>query len=228
MANIGLTRLYVWKWGTNGKVAMTDEGLSADGVWVLDTTRENGNLGAKTANITGLSGTPTKITGNNEVVDVTNPPSAPSVAIDANAMNFVVKQKILGRQELSAKGVYADSTTIPDCGLAIESYSPTTGKPVFYVFPRGKFTEASQNVQTNTDTAETREDDNLTFTALGYDGLGGQAYATADASQAGFSKQALFDLVAPGQTLVTASSDKTPGNVGVDGPKVSVPSVGDH
>lgn len=215
MANIGLKRLYVWLVGNNGKViADATKGLSTDGIYVIDTNSNDGNLGTKTANITGLSGTPTKITGNNVVVAVTNPPSAPSVAIDANAINFAIKQKILGRVETSVKGVYTDGVILPDAGLIIESTSPTTGQSVFYCFGRGKFTEASQNVQTNTDTAETREDDNLTFTALGTPQFPNEsAVAFADASQSGFTKQGLFDLVAPGQTLVTASTDKTSENV---------------
>lgn len=214
MANIGLKRIYVWLVGSDNKVLTGTNGLSDDGVYVVDTDANKGNLGLKTANITGLSGTVTKIAGNNVVVAVSNPPSAPSVAIDANAINFTIKQKLLGRVETSVKGAYVDGETIPKAGLIIESSSPTTGKSVFYGFGIGQFTEASQNVQTNTDTAEQRDDDNLTFTALGCPHFPNESPVIfGNAAENGFTKNAFFDLVAPGQTLVSASQDKTPGNV---------------
>ncbi|MCT2870527.1 phage tail protein [Limosilactobacillus fermentum] len=211
MANIGLKRIYFWLVGSDGQVIKdTVKGLSTDGVYVVDTNPGNGNLGTRTANITGLSGTPTKIPGNDTIVAVSNPPSAPSVAINANAINFAVKQKLLGRVETKVKGAYTEGTTLPDVGLIIESTSPTSGKPIFYGFGRGKVTEASQNIQTNTDTVETREDDNLTFTALGFSGFPNEAaVAVADASVVSFTKSAYFDMCAPGQTLVTSDSDKS-------------------
>ena len=212
MANIGLKRIYFWLVGPDGQVIKdADKGLSTDGVYVVDTNPGNGNLGTRTANITGLSGTPAKIPGNDTIVDVSNPPSAPSVAIDANAINFAVKQKLLGRVETKVKGAYTDGTTLPDAGLIIESTSPTSGKSIFYGFGRGKVTESSQNIQTNT--AETREDDNLTFTALGFSGFPGEAaLAVADSSVSDFAKSAYFDMCAPGQTLVTSTLDKSIAN----------------
>lgn len=216
MANIGLKRAYVWLLDANNKVLTAEKGgLSADGVYVIDTDANKGNLGMRQANITGLSGTPTKIPGNDVVVAVSNPPSAPSVAIQANAINFEVVNKLLGRVETSVPGVYVDgNATVPNAGLIIESTSPTTGKSVFYGFGIGKFTQTQQNVQTNTDTAETRENDELTFTALGYPGFPDESpVAFADASVSGFTKSAFFDMVAPGQTLVSGSSDKTSANV---------------
>lgn len=211
MANIGLKRIYFWLVGPDGQVIKdADKGLSTDGVYVVDTNPSNGNLGTRTANITGLSGTPAKIPGNDTIVDVSNPPSAPSVAIDANAINFAVKQKLLGRVETSVKGAYTDGTTLPDAGLIIESTSPTSGKSIFYGFGRGKVTEATQNIQTNTDTAETREDDNLVFTSLGFSGFPGEAaIAVADSSVSGFAKSDYFNMCAPGQTLVTSTLDKS-------------------
>ncbi|MDG6770374.1 phage tail protein, partial [Lactiplantibacillus plantarum] len=111
MAALGLNMLYTGIKADDGSTVIdADKGLAAAGVYPIDTSKANGNLGTKTANITGLSGTVSKITGNNEVVDVSNPPSAPSVAIDANEINFIVKQKLLGRVS-DGKGGYIDSDT---------------------------------------------------------------------------------------------------------------------
>ena len=109
MANIGLKMLYVAVKNEDGTTVVDAvKGVSETGVYAIDTNKSHMNLGAKTANISNLSGTPTKITGNNEVVDVTNPPASPTVAITANLINPEVKQKLLGRAQLSDSGLYVD------------------------------------------------------------------------------------------------------------------------
>ena len=74
----------------------------------------------------------------------------------------------------------------------------------------GIFTETTQNVQTNTDTAETRESDTLTFTSMNYDKFGGKNFAFARTNGEGFDTKKLFDTVFPGQTLVTTTGTADP------------------
>ncbi|MBN7275506.1 phage tail protein [Ligilactobacillus pobuzihii] len=201
MAGIGLKMLYVGKKDTDGKV-LTDEkeGLDSTGIFLLDTDKKNLNLGTKTANITGLSGTITKIDGNNETVDTSNPPASPSVAIDANLINYAKKNLMLGRVKNDIGGWF-DGDVLPECGLIVESQSPITLKSVYYCFGRGNFTEAGQNVQTNTSTAETREDDNLTYSALTYPAFNkGKPFAVFYEDDPDFDKAKMMDLVFPGQT----------------------------
>ncbi|TLQ03649.1 phage tail protein [Pediococcus stilesii] len=207
MAGIGLKMIYVGVKNSDGTVNIDEkEGLSKEGVYAVDTDKSKENLGTKTANITGLSGTPTKISGNNEVVDVSNPPSAPTVAWDANLINFEVKQKILGRVANEIGG-YVDGDGSVEAGMIIESQSPITYKSIYYCFGRGTFTETGQNVQTNTDTAETREDDNLSFVALGYDGFNGKPFSVFYEGSPDFDKAKMFEKVFPGQTLITDNSN---------------------
>lgn len=209
MANIGLKMLYVALKNEDGTTIVdATKGLSETGVYAIDTNKSHMNLGAQTANISALSGTPTKINGNNEVVDISNPPSSPTVAITANLINPEVKQKLLGRQQLSS-GVWVDSDKPVYAGLMIVSQSPITLEDVYYSFGLGVFTETTQNVQTNTDTAETRESDTLTFTSMGFSYFNGKNYGFARAGQDSFDKAKLFDTVFPGQTFVTASKDGT-------------------
>lgn len=209
MANIGLKMLYVALKNEDGTTIVdATKGLSETGVYAIDTNKSHMNLGAQTANISALSGTPTKINGNNEVVDISNPPSSPTVAITANLINPEVKQKILGRQQLS-NGIWVDSDKPTYAGLMIVSQSPITLEDVYYSFGLGIFTETTQNVQTNTDTAETRESDTLTFTSMGFSYFDGKNYGFARAGQDSFDKVKLFDTVFPGQTFVTASKDGT-------------------
>ncbi|MFT8725391.1 phage tail protein [Liquorilactobacillus nagelii] len=209
MATIGLRMLYSGIKNDDGSVAADAvKGLDASGVFQIDTNKAKGNLGTKTANITGISGTPTKIDGNNETVDVSNPPSAPSVAIDSNLINYLAKEKMLGRVS-NGIGGYIDGDTVPECGLIVEAQIPVTLKSVFFCFGRGTFNEASHNVQTNTSTAETRDDDNLTYTALTYDKFNGKPLATFYEDDPDFSKKAMFDLVFPGQTFITSDTTTT-------------------
>lgn len=209
MANIGLKMLYVALKNEDGTTIVdATKGLSETGVYAIDTNKSHMNLGAQTANISALSGTSTKINGNNEVADISNPPSSPTVAITANLINPEVKQKLLGRQQLSS-GIWVDSDKPTYAGLMIVSQSPATLEDVYYSFGMGVFTETTQNVQTNTDTAETRESDTLTFTSMGFSYFNGKNYGFARAGQTSFDKQKLFDTVFPGQTFVTASKDGT-------------------
>lgn len=209
MASIGLKMVYVGIKGDDGQTVLDDTaGVSSTGVYAIDTNKDHQNLGTKTANITALSGNPVKITGNNEVVDVTNPPSSPSVAFDMNAINPSVREKILGRVATGTGG-YIDGGKPVDCGVIIESQQPVTMKSVYFCFGRGNFNETTHNIGTDTDTAETRDDDTLTFTSLGYDGFNGHPFAVFYESDSKFDKQKMFDLVFPGQTFVTASNDGT-------------------
>lgn len=210
MATIGLYGIYTGIRGADGNVICDDKkGLSADGIYFVGTDKKEGNLGSKTANITGLAATPTKIDGNNQVVDVSNPPSSPSVAWTANEINHVVKEKILGRVS-NGKGGYFDADDTVECPLIIVSQATITRKKIYFCFGRGVFNEASHNVGTNTSTAETRDDDNLTYTALTYDKFNNKPYAIFYEDDENFDEKAMFDLVFPGQMKFTNSKPATP------------------
>lgn len=218
MANIGLKMVYVGLKNDDGTVKTGEDGLSESGVFAIDTNKANKNLGTKSANITNLAGTTTKIWGNNVPVDVSTSKASPSVAIDSNFINPVAKEKMLGRHK-TEDGVWIDSDKKVEVGLIIESQSPISLESVFYAFGRGIMTQASQNVQTNNEN-ETREDDTLTYTALTYDKFNNNAVAFDYEGEDGFDKQKLFDLVFPGNKY-DASTGKTKttdsGNTGHQG-----------
>lgn len=200
MAVEGLKMIYVGLKNADGSVVTGPEkGLNEAGVYEIDVDKSKGNLGSKTANITSLSGTIAKISGNDQVVDMTKGDAAPSVAIDSNAINGAVKQKLLGRVK-SASGAWIDGDGIQESAMIVETHDVVTNKSVFFAFGRGSFSESSQNVQTNTDTAKTREDDNLTFTALGYKKWNGKPFGTYYEGDEGFDRQKMFDEVFPGSS----------------------------
>ena len=184
---------------------MDKGGVSETGVYEIDTSKKNGNLGATTANITGLSGTVTKVYGNDALVDVSNPPSAPSVALTYNQINVAVKQALLGRK--LSNGGYVDTDDTVESALIVESHDEIENKAIYFAFPRGVFNETQQNVQSNTDTAQTRETEQMTFTALASPALGNKTYKIYYEGAKDFSMKKMFDEVfGSAQTFIKADT----------------------
>lgn len=198
MATVGLDMVYVGLKNPDGTVITgVENGLSASGVFPIDTNKKNGNLGTKSANITGLAGTINKISGNNQTVDVTSPIASPSVAIDANRINNKQKNMLLSREQMD-NGGWVEKDEQTEVGMIVQTRSPITMKSMYVAFGRGFMSESGINIQTNTDTAQTREDDNLTYTALSYSRFNGKTYAVFDEEDESFDIQKVFDAVFPG------------------------------
>lgn len=198
MAVQGLRTIYVGLKDASGQTITGADGLSESGVYEIDTVKANGNLGSKAANITNLAGNTTKISGNNQTVDVEVGDAAPQVAIDSNAVNHTVLQKLLGRQQSQATGAWIQKDGTTESGLIVETQDRVTLKRVWFCFGRGIMTQSSQNVSTNTDTAKTSEDDNLTFTAEGYKPWNNKAFATYYEEDDNFDISKMFADVFPG------------------------------
>lgn len=212
MATTGLNTIYLGlkELGGDNVIADADKGLSETGVYEIDTSKKNGNLGVKSANITDLAGNLTQVWGNNVLVDFSRPDAAPKVAIDANAINNTVKQKILGRVS-DGKGGWADGDETVEVGLIAVTENPITHKKFYCCFGRGIMTEGGNNLQTNTNSAEQRADDSLSYSALGYSRFNnGKAYKVFDASEEGFDEKNVFDEVFPGQKFIDGTKTTTP------------------
>lgn len=207
MAVVGLYTTYVGIKDEDGNVIVGVDkgGVSETGVYEINTSKKNGNLGATTANITGLSGTVTKVYGNDALVDVSNPPSAPSVALTYNQINVAVKQALLGRK--LSNGGYVDTDDTVESALIVESHDEIENKAIYFAFPRGVFNETQQNVQSNTDTAQTRETEQMTFTALASPALGNKTYKIYYEGAKDFSMKKMFDEVfGSAQTFIKADT----------------------
>lgn len=201
MATIGLKTIYTGIKLPNGSVALDDQGVDPTGIFEIDTKKENGNLGSKSFNITNLAGTTIKVVGNNEIVDASVGSSSPTVAIDSNMINPEKLNKLLGRVQLGDGG-WAPGKTIVEVGLIGVAEDPIYHSRIFYCFGRGTLAKTTQNIQTNTDTAKTREDDNLTYTAMSYDKFNSEPYAVYWEKNKDFSLKKMFDRVFPGQTFI--------------------------
>lgn len=121
-------------------------------------------FGTKTANITGIEGTLTKVYGNNVQMDAMVGGSAPAIALDINNLGFEISQGLVGRLS-DGKGGFVSDGSKPHFAVSVESQTLDRKESVFFNFGNGLFTAPTQNVGTDTEN-QTRQDDNLTFTAL--------------------------------------------------------------
>ena len=163
------------------------DGLSTDGVIEVDSKM----LGTRTANISNLVGQATKVPGNNSVQDVMIAPGSPTVAFDFNDLDFEIKQKMLGFKP-DGKGGYVMDGEKPHTAVLIESETLDRKHSVFFGFANGIMQESTQNVATDTDTAQTRQDDNMTFNALSADAFGNEPYKKYYSGSSTFDKANMY------------------------------------
>lgn len=176
-----------------------EQGLSADGILAVDSSM----LGTKTANISNMEGQATKVNGNNAVQDVMIAPGSPTVALDFNNLDFEVKQKLLGFKS-DSKGGYVMQGDKPHVALLIESETLDRAHSVYFGFGNGIMQETAQNVATDTDTAQTREDDNMTYNALSTKAFGGEPIKKYYSGASGFQEANMLKEVFGGYTQAGA------------------------
>jgi hypothetical protein len=178
-----------------------EQGLSADGILAVDSSM----LGTKTANISNMEGQATKVNGNNSVQDVMIAPGSPTVALDFNNLDFEVKQKLLGFKP-DGKGGYVMQGDKPHVALLIESETLDRAHSVYFGFGNGIMQETAQNVATDTDTAQTREDDNMTYNALSTKAFNGEPLKKFYSGADGFEEANMLKEVFGGYTQATTQT----------------------
>ena len=88
----------------------------------------------------------------------------------------------------------------------IESETLDRKHSVLFGFANGIMQESTQNVGTDTDTAQTRQDDNMTLNALSATAFGGEPYKKYYSGASNFDKTNMFKEVFGGYVLPAASS----------------------
>lgn len=178
-----------------------EQGLSTNGILEVDGSM----LGTKTANISNMEGSATKISGNNAVQDVLIAPGSPTVALDFNNLDFEIKQKLLGYRS-DTKGGYTLSGDKPHVAMLIETETLDRRNSIYFGFANGIMQENAQNIATDTDTAQTRNDDNMTYNALSAKAFGGEPLKKYYSGASGFDKTAMLKEVFSGYTPTAGSS----------------------
>ena len=177
------------------------QGLSETGVIEVDSSM----LGTKTANISNMEGQATKIPGNNAVQDVLIGPGSPTVALDFNNLDFEGKQKLLGFKS-DSKGGYVMKGDKPHVALLIETETLDRKNSIYFGFANGIMQENAQNIATDTDTAQTRNDDNMTYNALAAKNFNGEPLKKYYSGASGFEKTNMLKEVFGGYTGTQGSS----------------------
>ena len=201
MATVGLYQIQLALVDESQKlISGTGTGLGTDGIYTVG----HKDLGTKTANITGLAGTITKIYGNNNVQDVTIGTSEPSIALDINNLDYKVKQQIKGFVS-DSKGGYTDEDLKAHVALLITTQTIDRLHFVYYGFGDGIMTETAANIQTDA-TAELRVDDTLTYTALSTMAFNNQPYKIYSDLDSSFDKANMYKEVFGGYALPASSA----------------------
>ena len=178
------------------------QGLSASGIVEVGAEM----LGTKTANISNMEGQATKISGNNAVQDVLIAPGSPTVALDFNNLDFEIKQKLLGFKS-DTKGGYVMQSDKPHVALLIETETLDRKNSIYFGFANGIMQENAQNIATDTDTAQTRNDDNMTYNALSAKAFGGEPLKKYYSGAEGFKEADMLKEVFGGYTSTPGLSD---------------------
>ena len=178
------------------------QGLSETGVIEVGSDM----LGTKTANISNMEGQATKIPGNNAVQDVLIAPGSPTVALDFNNLDFEVKQKLLGFKS-DSKGGYVMQGDKPHVAMLIETETLDRKNSVYFGFANGIMQENAQNIATDTDTAQTRNDDNMTYNALSAKAFKGEPLKKYYSGATGFQKTDMLKEVFGGYTPTPGLSE---------------------
>lgn len=171
-------------------------------------------FGTKTANITGIEGSVTKTFGNNVQMDAMVGGAAPAIALDINNLGFDISQGLIGRVS-DGKGGYDTIGSKPHFAVSVESQTIDRKESVFFNFGNGVFTAPTQNIGTDTEN-QTREDDNLTFTALSTNAFKNkEPYKNYYTGEEGFDMAHMYEETFGGYKLETGSV--TPPKQGGDG-----------
>ena len=184
------------------QIIKSDQGLSTNGILEVDSSM----LGTKTANISNMEGQASKIPGNNAVQDVLIAPGSPTVALDFNNLDFDIKQKLLGFKS-DTKGGYVMQGDKPHVALLIETETLDRKKSIYFGFANGIMQENAQNIATDTDTAQTRNDDNMTYNALSAKAFGGEPLKKYYSGATSFDKNTMLTEVFGGYTATPGLSD---------------------
>ena len=184
------------------QIIKDDQGLSRTGIVEVGAEM----LGTKTANISNMEGQATKISGNNAVQDVLIAPGSPTVALDFNNLDFEIKQKLLGFKS-DGKGGYVMQGDKPHVALLIETETLDRKNSIYFGFANGIMQENAQNIATDTDTAQTRNDDNMTYNALSAKAFKGEPLKKYYSGASGFQKPDMLTEVFGGYTPTPGLSE---------------------
>ena len=133
---------------------------------------KDGEGATQTANISGLSATPTKTYGSNIAYYVSSR-GVGDVSVDLTMVDLpaAVNNAILGYQEKNGVVVVGADTEAPYCSILLES-SNAKGETAYIGFLKGQFSKESVEFSTKKDSNDELPSESLKFTAIASDAEG--------------------------------------------------------
>lgn len=198
MATHGIKRVWLALIDDDQKIIKGDNGLSADGLFVVD----DKNLGIQKAEISNMEGAASKVYGSDTVVATNYAQGLADVALTFTQLPMNVKYKASGFVQDDVGG-WHNSGKKPNLAMLLQSTQFDDKADIYWGFPCGTLAFTSSSMQTDTDSRQNVYDEG-TFTAKSanvYDGATFGVYSSADSK---FNKDKLITLVMGGYTATPA------------------------
>lgn len=135
-------------------------------------------LGVAKADVKGLSGNLTNISGSNEIQYTYAEPEKPTISLTINRAGSALIAKLTGQQKVGKGSLYVNGNKLPLVGLAIVSPEIGEDSDHMWVFPRCRASVQSISLSTNTDSKKNVVYDQITFNANSAPELGGKCSAS--------------------------------------------------
>lgn len=196
MAVVGIEKVYLGVVDEQENLLTDDKGFETGLIEITDEM-----LGTASVNWQ-VSKNGEELDGNNKQLDYIKAMSTSSMDITFNNLPFDVQNKVLGRKKVGSG--WTDSMTNTYAIVIAKSPTPDYKGYVYICQPKSVGTTKGKNLQTSTSKKTNRVTDDFSFEGNASTKIGGQPFLIASSDDEGFTEKALFDQMAPGQTLVTA------------------------
>lgn len=122
-------------------------------------------LGVQKADIKGLQGALTNISGNNVVQYSYQEPAKPTAQITVNQAGMQLIADLTGMKKSTVSGLFTQSGRLPRVGVVVVSEGLAVDKDVVYAFPTCRAAFTTVSLSTNTDSKKNIVYDQITFNA---------------------------------------------------------------
>lgn len=146
MAEVGIKTAYVY---VNGKTIELDHSY----------------LGVAKADIKGLQGNLTNVSGSNTIQYSYSEPAKPTVALTINQAGMKLIADLTGLKQSSSGGFYTPGDSLPSVGVAVVAPELGVDKNLVYAFPNCRATYTQVSLSTNTDSKKNVVYDQINFNA---------------------------------------------------------------
>lgn len=146
MAELGIKTAYVH---VNGKTIELDHSY----------------LGVQKADIKGLQGNLTNVSGSNQIQYTYSEPAKPTVALTVNQAGMELIADLTGMKKNENGGLYTPGERLPKVGLVVVAPELGIDKNLVYAFPTCRAAYSTVSLSTNTDSKKTITYDQITFNA---------------------------------------------------------------